>query len=330
MADYPEEPVRGPRAFEEESAAASMSRAAVLLGISAQLDRPRARFLFVSEPGGADVLPEDTFEIPRVRRTGERFRSERPERPFLLERLEGDERLRAQIRGSIARRLFEAPEPIRAARLADYCLDDPDPLTRVAAAVLDFRLAADPRPAIETLAEGTRSNDELVRDVAATGLARISPRHPALDALRGGRDVEPGPGADEDHRTSMLIHGTWARNASWWQPGGDFHTYIQSEYRPDLYAGADRFEWTGGYSPGARAAAALKLEQWISDNNEEGIHLITHSHGGNVAFLASGSSPRIGDLIVLSCPVRDEYVPNLSEHRPRRVRARQAGSRDPR
>lgn len=286
-----------------------MSRAAVLLGISAQLDRPRAPgLLFVSEPGEADVRPEDTFEIPRVRRTGERFRFERP---LTRGRLEGDERLRAQTRVGLAREVFEAPEPRRAALLADYCLDDPDPLTRVAAAVLDFRLAADPRRAIRILAEGTRSDDELVRDVAATGLAKISPRHPALDPLRRPRVIEPETGTDEDHRTSMLIHGTWASNKSWWQPGGDFHTYIRSDYRPDLYSAADRFGWTGGYSPGARAAAAFNLELWIRDRNEEGIHLITHSHGGNVAFLASGTAPRFGDLIVLSCPVRDEYVPNF-------------------
>jgi hypothetical protein len=264
--------------------------------------------LFVSEPGAADVRPEDTFEIPQIRRTGERFRFVRPRMP---RRLEDDERLRAETRARYAAELFQVPEPRQAARLAAYCRDDPDPLTRVAAAVLDFRLAADPRKAIQTLAEGTRSDDELVRDVAATGLAKISPRHPALGALRRRRVIELEPGAGEDHRTSMLIHGTWARSASWWQPGGDFHSDIRSGYRPDLYAAADRFEWTGGYSPGARATAALKLGQWIRKHNEEGIHLITHSHGGNVAFLASGSAPRFGDLIVLSCPVRDEYVPNL-------------------
>jgi hypothetical protein len=305
MADSPEEPVRGPRAFAEESDAASMSRAAVLLGISAQLDRPREpRLLFLRESAGGRVSPEDEFEIPPVQRTGERFRFVEP---LAIRRIEGDERLRAANRAELASEVFQSPEPVRAARLAAYCLDDPDPLTRVAAAVLDFRLSVDPRRAIDTLAEGTRSGDELVRDVAATGLAKISPRHPALVPLRRRRDDRRGPA--EEPRTSMLIHGTWAAGNSWWQPGGDFHTYLRGGYRPDLYAEVDRFDWTGGYSPGARADAAVELDRWLRDHDEEGIRLITHSHGGNVAFLASGSAPFLGDLIVLSCPVRDEYVP---------------------
>src|SRR5262245_22261782 len=252
MAGHPAEPVRGPRAFEEESDAASMSRAAVLLGISAQLDRPREpNVLFLRKSVEGRVRPEDTFEIPRVQRTGERYRSVEPP---AIRRMEIDERTRGANRAQLAAEMFRSPEPLPAARLADYCLSDPDPLTRVAAAVLDFRLAADPRPAIETLAEGTRSGDELVRDVAATGLAKISPRHPALSALRRPPEAEPGP-APEEYRTSMLIHGTWAANASWWKPGGDFHTYLRNGYRPDLYAANDRFGWTGGYSPGARAQA---------------------------------------------------------------------------
>jgi hypothetical protein len=32
-----------------------------------------------------------------------------------------------------------------------------------------------------------------------------------------------------------------------------------------------------------------------------------------VAFLATWGGPRIGDLVVLSCPVRDEYVPNFAQ-----------------
>jgi pimeloyl-ACP methyl ester carboxylesterase len=212
-------------------------------------------------------------------------------------------------RAELGDELFRNPSPLAAARLAELCLADNDELTRVAAAALHFRVSVDPKPSIDTLAKGTNSEDELVREVAATALARVAPRHRALGRLRqAGRTSEGGALT----RTTLLIHGTWARAYEWWQPGGSFHTFLGS-WRPDLYGEADRFEWTGGYSPNARADAASQLVDWIKAHDDDGLSLVTHSHGGNVAFLATWGGPKIGDLILLSCPVRSEYVPDFGQ-----------------
>lgn len=204
--------------------------------------------------------------------------------------------------------IFRDPTPRTAAHLAEACLEDGDELTRVAAAALAFRVSVDPRPAIETLAAGTESGEELVRDVAATALARVHPRHAALDRLR-----EPGPPREGGAatRSTMLIHGTWARANTWWQPGGDFHTFLLP-WRPDLFGDSDRFEWTGGYSAAARSLAASELLTWIGGHPGGSWRLITHSHGGSVAFLASGNGLSLQELVVLSCPAHDEYQPDFA------------------
>lgn len=286
-----------------------MSRAAVLLHVSSQLDARRRPTRMTPTPGGVPggaEYTDDDFVVPVVPRTGERFRlrpPELPREPVLLR----DATLAG--RAELADELFRNPSPLAAARLADLCLADSDELTRMAAAALHFRVSVDPKPSIDTLAEGTKSGDELVREVAATALARVFPRHPALDRLR-----QPGraPEGEARTRTTMLIHGTWARANEWWQPGGTFHAFL-GPWRSDLYGATDRFEWTGGYSDNARSDAASQLVDWIEDHDDDGLSLITHSHGGNVAFLASWGGPRIGDLVVLSCPVWDDYVPNFGQ-----------------
>ena len=280
-----------------------MSRAAVLLHLSAQLEAgPRARIEAMRLPASEGLLfADEDFVVPRLPMTGERFRLLEREPMVLRESAPG-------ARAELANELFIRPDALRAARLATVCLADDDELTRVAAAVLHFRMSVDPRPSIETLAQGTKSDDELVREVAATALARVYPRHTALDRLR---QAGPAPEGGAQTRTTMLIHGTWARAYEWWQPGGTFHSFL-GPWRPDLYGAADRFEWTGGYSANARADGANQLVSWIQDHDDDGLSLITHSHGGNVAFLATWGGPRVGDLILLSCPVRDEYVPNFA------------------
>ena len=296
---HPEKPVPGAAAFAEDSAEAAMSRAALLLAINRQLEGPSLR-------AAGELGSIDGFPVPAVTATGQRFRLGPPPTPPESMALRD-----AAIveRADLADELFRRPSAETAARLANACLADPDELTRVAAAPLHFSLSVDPRPSIAILAAGTRSREEVVREVAATALARIAPRHQALNRLRRGR---PSPEGLGEARTTMLIHGTWARASEWWQPGGTFHSFLLA-WRPDLYGAPDRFEWTGGYSPGARAAAAGQLVDWIEQHGEDGLSLITHSHGGNVAFLASWGGPRIGDLIVLSCPVWPEYVPDFPQ-----------------
>ena len=115
----------------------------------------------------------------------------------------------------------------------------------------------------------------------------------------------------------MLIHGTFAHDSEWWQPGGDFHTYILNNVRPDLYSEADRFDWSGGYSDQARALGADHLHLWIAQKDFPQPALFTHSHGGSVAMLASHQPGlNMGELVLLSCPVHvDKYMPDFKSVR---------------
>src|SRR2546426_12435188 len=103
----------------------------------------------------------------------------------------------------LARHLQEKPQDSVAAALLHLCAVRPEPIVSVAAAAAAFEVTADPKPLLSILADGTTSDDTLVRDVAATALARIDPRHEAL--LRLGRRSERGGASGETH-TSLLVH----------------------------------------------------------------------------------------------------------------------------
>ena len=195
-----------------------------------------------------------------------------------------------------------------AGALVEVALRHPHELVRVAAAASYFLVAVDPSPAIAILARGVRSRDPLNREVAATALARVEPRHPVLAPLLEAR---PRRSTRRPSRTSLLVHGTWARTAAWWQPpNGDFWQYIHTDVDPNLYGAQDRFDWSGGYSVAARALGATRLTTWVQQHNLSGLDLIAHSHGGSVSMLASQAGTQVGRMILLSCPVHwPQYVP---------------------
>ena len=205
--------------------------------------------------------------------------------------------------------MFEEPGFLNLAKLVAVSLHHSSLLVRVAAASTSFDVLVDAgRLAGPVLIEGTYSEDALVRDVAATALARVAPDHPRIIELtRQGALIGEGRPAN----TSLIVHGTWARNATWWQPGGDFHDYLLNNVDSSLYAGFDRYDWSGGYSDHARAIAALELVDWTMQMNWYQPDLFTHSHGGNVAMLANRAMD-IGRLVLLSCPVhKNAYWPNF-------------------
>src|SRR5438309_12022564 len=78
---------------------------------------------------------------------------------------------------------------------------------------------------------GTHSTENLVRSIAATALTFAAPDNARLKEMQG---IARQSGAAGAGHTTMLIHGTWAQNSPWWQPGGDFLTSILQSVRPDL------------------------------------------------------------------------------------------------
>jgi HEAT repeat protein len=97
----------------------------------------------------------------------------------------------------------------------EACLRHPHPLVRAAAALSYFGLTSEPSRLIGILEDCTQSDDDLVRHVAATGLARLAPESPRLSEL--SRKTTQATIGSSAH-TSLLVHGTWAANEQWWNP----------------------------------------------------------------------------------------------------------------
>jgi hypothetical protein len=324
-----ESPIAGPDAFRSTGDAAVKSQAAFLLLLGTQLRGDDAALESRAVAAGARAIAtlqdEDLqrFPVPRIGATRERIDAERAQSPLRLSqsgsvsrsaRRASQQAVRPatlrRVQAQLAQDLYDSPSSETAAQLLEASLNHPNELVRVAAASAYFNLAADPNRLIGVLTDGTQSKDRLVREVAATALARITPDHARLRALtRKGRRS----GRGRPSHTSLLIHGTFARNSSWWKPGGDFHQYLLTQVRPDLYKASDRFEWSGGWSDGARALGAAQLGTWVSGHGLQGLDLFTHSHGGSIAMLASHNGLQIGELVLLSCPVHvHKYMPDFA------------------
>ncbi len=331
------EPLRGAAAFAHQDNAdeehrAAQSQAAILLLLRSQLafarefrqeqaalgasadDAEMVGRERTSELAGDDLedFPVPWLSEPPVIRFGTAPTDELRRRfgaEVMRGILEGDRETIADVLPEVASNLFQQGTAYSAAIVFEVCLRHPDPRVRVAAggAYLELSTGEQRRTALNAVVAGTRDPDPEVRDTAATLLADWLPGNPARDELAG---EEPPPPNSGPSQTAVLIHGTWAANDPWWQPGGDFNDYLLQTVRPDLYVQRDKFGWSGRYSDQERAMAALGLSHWVSvhEGSDHVDCVITHSHGGNVAMMATWGGLEIDELVLLSCPY----------HRPRR------------
>jgi hypothetical protein len=132
--------------------------------------------------------------------------------------------------------------------------------------------------------------------VVAAIAAGLRARHIATDAPSS----EPGI-------VVTLVHGTWARRATWTAPGSPLRqTLLRAADAPVLF---QQFIWSGRNSISARRRAVNGLvqhlhaviEQWPNAAH----YVVAHSHGGNVAFQALADPrlhERIEGLVCLSTP----------------------------
>ncbi len=310
-------PVTGPPAFKAKSNAAALSRSAVLLLLGRQLRGDDESLVARNEAAGVraffdtvDREAESEFPVPKLRLTGKRFNSKLVKRRIMRSagpkraresRADHERKCMNEAAPDLAQKMYEQPTVENAASLMESCLQHDDELTCVCAAAAYYEISDDPIRIVETLVNATRSRRKLVKDVASIALARIAPEHPRIAEM-----MQPAErsGSGEPSHTSLLVHGTFASSSSWWQPGGDFHTYIKQNVKSDLYSDpADRFEWSGGYSDGARDIGAQNLLNWVNARQLAGITILAHSHGANIAILATQLGMEAGDLILLSCPV---------------------------
>src|ERR1700719_4900594 len=77
------------------------------------------------------------------------------------------------------------------------------------------------------------------------------------------------------------------------------------------------FDWSGANSDSARQQAALDLaiqiRRYRKDHPCEAIRVVAHSHGGNVALLASQfPGVNIDELVTLGTPILNDYRPSSS------------------
>jgi hypothetical protein len=318
-------PFKGLAAFGHIGEDTSPSQAAILLAFGSQLRGGaapmRARAAAMKRRGFV-VASEDEadFPVPALRGLGQgavafddsrarvqRLHAYKPRGRVAASAAAAPDYERAYR--DCAERVFDKPQAANAADLMAMCLDHPKELVRIAAAIGSLRLTNRPEQNLRVLVQGLKSGDELERSLAATGLARLYPEHPALRRLSRGRSA---PRVKRPRQTLLLVHGTWGSDSAWYQPGGDFHGFIDS-LRPDTYDAPDFFKWSGGYSDGARLAGATALKQWVEQRNEQGLDLMGHSHGANVILKATELGLNIGKAVLLACPVHvDKYFPNFA------------------
>jgi hypothetical protein len=91
---------------------------------------------------------------------------------------------------------------------------------------------------------------------------------------------------------AILVHGTFARNSTWYREGGAFFEALKI-WAEKKAVGLElvSFKWSGALSASKRLEAAAQLVQTIASefDNLTDIKkiLIGHSHGANVIFLAT-------------------------------------------
>ena len=116
----------------------------------------------------------------------------------------------------------------------------------------------------------------------------------------------------------IVIHGTWGLESEWYMPGGDFFDALERTVSPKNSAVVP-FCWNGGAGHESRIKAARSLAKLIATYNDDvALYLIAHSHGGNVAAIASQilacdghNKYRIRALYTLGTPIMSNYLPNM-------------------
>ncbi len=289
-------------AAEAESAAAS--QAAFLLAV-------RAGVLGYTSP--MEKLPE--FPLPNLKA----LKSDRHVKVATACRHLGvsEKELRKETRPAleqemtkVAREVYRKPTIEAAAALFEAAMMSEHPLVAVAGAA-GARETTRLRPRIrKTLETAARSKDRLVSRLALAAMSHIGPMESVVD-----KKVVPQPKSRKRRRqsdTAVVTHGTFAANARWYRPGGDFYDALKAK-RPDLRLHDRSFRWTGAYSDRARRADAELLKKWIPDQGLAVPDFFAHSHGGTVAHLATRKGVRFDRLVLMGWPVHRKWYPDFSK-----------------
>jgi pimeloyl-ACP methyl ester carboxylesterase len=118
----------------------------------------------------------------------------------------------------------------------------------------------------------------------------------------------------------IVVHGTWPADADWYLPGGDFFDeLVRNTIKQKAYVVP--YNWSGKLSHASRVQAAKGLAHVIQSYPvDTPIYVVGHSHGGNVALLASQILGKdrhnehiIQALYTLGTPISEEqYFPDMN------------------
>jgi pimeloyl-ACP methyl ester carboxylesterase len=298
-----------PEVGSESTQPAAASQSALLLSA-------RAGVLGVSEEtkqwqreGKSELHLPDLGALQRTRR----LTVDEATRPLGVSAKELESEPAPRVQGEMARtvdELYQHPSVEGAAALFEAAMYSPHPLVRVSAAAgarETTRLRKRIRATLETECE---SSDPLVARLAQTALAQIDPKDPEVTKLV--IEQPKSEKRDRESNTSVITHGTFASDAAWYRPGGDFYTALAAN-RPDLDVHDESFTWTGAYSTAARRADALLLKQWIDDQGLVSPDFFAHSHGGTVAHHATKKDATFNRLVLMGWPVHKRWFPAFSK-----------------
>jgi hypothetical protein len=117
-----------------------------------------------------------------------------------------------------------------------------------------------------------------------------------------------------------LVHGTWARNATWTRAGSPLCSALRTEFPRVLIV---PFVWSGANTMRARDKGSQALSAHIRDfilrHPNARHYVIAHSHGGNLAMYALREDDlrrRVDGLVCLSTPflhVRPREIPPVAK-----------------
>lgn len=106
-----------------------------------------------------------------------------------------------------------------------------------------------------------------------------------------------------------LVHGTFARNASWTRPGSDLYEALRRRLGSRCRVTA--FQWSGWNSPWRRKQAADRLRAHLAAERARTPtarqYLIGHSHGGSIALQAmtsesDGNPAHVAGIATIATP----------------------------
>ncbi len=192
-----------------------------------------------------------------------------------------------------------------------------DPHARVCAAYAYWQATGWSEPVMPILTNAIDSSDVDERELAATCLTQIDAKKVRKLQGTASDDKPQTPIQPVKPSMTVLIHGTFAMDSAWYQPGGDFHSYIKSKVYKDVYSKSDFFFWSGRYHvldtelKKMWTAAAKKLVAWCKAHPTNKLRLIAHSHGCNIVNIATQLGLEACSLVQLSPPVRDWNLPDM-------------------